>query len=322
MLMIILGCLSMGVANAVVGAVIGTETVFLFMGVAFLCASLAGQASHCARAGRLLPQLDWSHVAALNLATLMTFGAFYLALAWIPASLAAGVEAAFAPLATLLLALWRKKRAPWSVWLLALSVFACSIAFGATQAQSSPAGNQYVVGVLLALVAGAGMAILAILSRSLGERGVDASSILAVRYHLAYIVAFGLAARDYGFEGDIAVLLHDLSWIVPLGLAAVALPLFLIQSGMMRTDPTLTAILMASVPAISFLTETTWFGWSHGIASWTLLALLVLLVCVYGVVDQRRSRLSVASAAVSRDHSERSGLPEGLTAHELISGDT
>ncbi|MUK01654.1 hypothetical protein GM708_06745 [Vibrio cholerae] len=289
--LIALGCLAMGVASAIIGALIGADTVFLYMFVAFFCASVAGQLAHRVRSGRLWPAIPWREVVTLNLATLMTFGAFYLALVWIPASLVAGIEAAFAPLITLFIGLRVRRRVPALTWVLALGVLACSIAFGAAQNQTlAIPGPQYITGVALALTAGAGMAVLASVSHRLGERGVSAASILAVRYHLAYVVALLLALRENPLKVGLPDLLGSLVWMVPLGIAAVVLPLFLIQSGMMRTDPTLTTVIMAGLPAISFLTEAILLGSRTTVASWALLVLLVALIGTYGVIDVRRTQ--------------------------------
>lgn len=288
MLLIIIGATFQGAANAVVGLTVSPGSMFLFLGCAFLVASITGtllKATH--KTAKV--KIGTADTVALNLATAITFGAFYLALIWIPASLAAGAEAAAAPLATLVIASFKNRLPQVRLWLISITIFLLSMGFGWSQhmAGASVPGFGTIIGMLLGVIAGIGLAVLATISRSLSEEGVSAYSILAVRYHVTYIFAFVCAAASWREYPSIAHAGSLLMWFVPLGLAAVALPLVLIQSGMMRTSATITSVVMASVPGISFITETIISPDRSSISSWILFVALILAVCLYGRTEHR-----------------------------------
>lgn len=84
LMLIVLGAIFQGAANALVGITVRSDSMFLFLGCAFLIASAVGvllKATDRTKTTHIRP-IDglW-----LNLATAVTFGAFYLALIWIPA---------------------------------------------------------------------------------------------------------------------------------------------------------------------------------------------------------------------------------------------
>ena len=197
-MLIVLGAVFQGAANALVGITVRPDSIFLFLGCAFLIASAVGMLLKTKdRSATLRAQpIDclW-----LNLTTAVTFGAFYLALIWIPASLAAGAEAAAAPLAALFIAAFEGRRTRFRLWTIALAIFAISIAFGWSQQSSgaSAPGIGTVIGMGLGVIAGIGLAALATISRRLGDSGVSAFSILAVRYHATYLLAFVCAAVNW-----------------------------------------------------------------------------------------------------------------------------
>lgn len=292
--LIILGAIFQGTANALVGLTVRPSAIFLFLGCAFLIASVVGallRASDRAPASPIrLVDCLW-----LNVATAVTFGAFYLALIWIPASLAAGAEAAAAPLAALSINAFRTGRVRYRLWIMAIVVFVVSIAFGWSQnvAGATSSGIGTVVGMALGILAGLGLAVLATLSRRLAETGVSASSILAVRYHATYVLAFICAAVNWQHYPSPAEVGSLLLWFGPLGFAAIALPLVLIQAGMMKTSPVLTSVIMAAAPGFSFITESIINPATTTLTSILLLAGLVLAVVCFGLVEAYSSKTRV-----------------------------
>jgi drug/metabolite transporter (DMT)-like permease len=288
LLLIILGAALQGVSNAIVGLTVEPATIFLFLGCAFLVASLTGHLLKMAKSSTSA-KIRPVDAIALNVATAVTFGAFYLSLIWIPASLAAGTEAAAAPLTALLIAAASRRRVRIQLWAISGSIFMLSIAFGWSQQVSgaSSEGSGTVTGMVLGLIAGAGLAVLATISKRLADEGVTAFSILSIRYHLTYFLAFGCAAANWHEYPTLSTVGATLAWLVLLGFAAVALPLVLIQAGMMRTSPTLTSVIMACVPGISFITESIVKPSAGSLLSWILLFALIVAVCVYGRAEHR-----------------------------------
>ena len=288
MLQIIAGAIFQGVGNAFVGLTVAPSALFLFLGCAFLLASLTGTVLRAINTTSKTP-VPLRETVALNIATAVTFGAFYLALIWVPALLAAGAEAAAAPLTALVLAGITHRRPRLYLWMIAMAVFLLSLAFGWSQqaAGASAPGYGTAIGLALGLTAGAGLAVLATISRHLADKGISAYSILAVRYHATYLLAFACAAVNWQEYTSVERLGSLLLWLFPLGFVAVAFPLVLIQSGMMRIPATITSMIMASVPGISFITESILVPETSSLLSWILLFALVLAVCFYGRVERR-----------------------------------
>lgn len=291
MLLIIIGATFQGAANAVVGLTVGPGSIFLFLGCAFLIASITGTFLR-AVGPAVKTRIRRKDIVALNLATAVTFGAFYLSLIWIPASLAAGAEAASAPLAALALANVKHGRPRAQLWLIALTIFLISVIFGWSQqmAGATAPGFGTLIGMVLGFIAGIGLAVLATISRRLAGDGVSAYSILAVRYHATYLLAFACAFMSWKESPTAALTGSSVIWLVLLGFAAVALPLVLIQSGMMKTSATITSVIMASVPGISFITESFIAPHNSSITSWGLLIALIIAVCFYGRAEHRISQ--------------------------------
>lgn len=288
MFLIIIGATLQGAANAIVGFTVSSESIFLFLGCSFLIASVAGVLLNTAMPGARTP-IRRRDIVALNLATAVTFGAFYLSLIWIPASLASGAEAAAAPLAALALASVKHRRPRMQLWLIALLLFLISVAFGWSQQLAGASAPRLgtLTGMALGLIAGVGLAVLATISRRLAGDGVSAHSILAVRYHATYLLAFACAVANWREYPSAASVGSTVIWFVPLGIAAVALPLVLIQSGMMKTSATITSVIMASVPGISFITESVISPQRSSMSSWGLLIVLITVVFLYGRAENR-----------------------------------
>jgi drug/metabolite transporter (DMT)-like permease len=276
------GALLQGAGNAIVGHLVDGRSVFWFTGIAFLATSFLGQALRFRRRGSRRPRMRLVDVLALNAATAVTFVSFYLSLVAVPSSLAAGVEAAVAPLAALALSGLRGHRARARDWLLVLPLFGSSIAFGWSRHEALAASpSAFIGGMALAAVAGIGMAYLAILSKRLGDQGHSASDVISVRFHLTYITSLGIALFQGGSSSDGMAI--DFGWIIPLGIAAVAVPLFLIQFGMMKAAPSLTVVMMACVPAVSFVVESSVLRLPAPAISRPLVAVLVALICANGL---------------------------------------
>ena len=280
MFAIVLGAILQGSGNACVSSLVDGRLIFWFIGLAFLMTAVVGQLTRwrAKRSDRHAMSFRW--VVLLNVVTLVTFGAFYLSLLWLPGSFAAGVEMAVAPCMTLVIGAVRGQSAKLRSWLLAAALLAVSAAFGWSQEASSFHGVRgLVTGVVLAALAGTGTACLAVISRHLGDAGVNASDLMATRYHLTYVAAFVVALSASGAS---LATVSAFAWLAPLGLAAVVLPLSLIQFGMMRTSPLISVVIMSFVPAASFVVEVAAFGHPSTWFSWTLVAALVAMIAILG----------------------------------------
>ncbi|RXS84651.1 hypothetical protein EST92_10460 [Streptomyces sp. TM32] len=196
---------------------------------------------------------------AMNALTAVTFLGFYAALSWIPSGLATAIETTVGPLAVALLGLAGVGRRPTGrAWAgcAALVVFGLAVAwrFTGTADLGSITG---LAGIGLAVLAGTGAALLALVSADLGRRGVDPVRVTAHRFHLTYLCGGVLLAATGGAGHRWAA---GLPALVATGVLAVTIPLFLLQRGLQRTDPMVAMVLLTTLPGATYLAETAFHG--------------------------------------------------------------
>lgn len=248
---VIIGVLLQGSCNALLSADLTVPETLRFNAVAFALAAFGAllvQKATATPGNRM--RVPTAEAIALNVATAVTFLSFYASLVWIPASVAAGIEAGIAPVVAL--AFWGRRSTGYQ-WFVAGALLVASVAFGLIQYDVDGATRtEFALGIALATVAGLGMTSISALSRRLGSRGVSAVEVLAVRYHLTYLVAAAaaLAVPDSASASR-------LSWasIVVFAALGVIAPLALYQVGMSRTPPVIAMGLLTLVPVTSFAVE-------------------------------------------------------------------
>ncbi|MFH8570117.1 hypothetical protein [Streptomyces sp. NPDC017993] len=230
---------------------------------------------------RLVRRLLW----LMNLLTALTFVSFYVALAWIPATLASGIETAIGPLALAVLALLlaRGERPTPRAWLsaTALAIVGGTLAWRLTDAGSiSPAS---VAGLALVAVAGVGASGLALVSKALGALGADPVTVTAHRFHLTYLGAGAIFLLEGGspYESGVPPALLPL-----IGVAAVTIPLFVLQVGLQRANPMVAMTILTTLPGLTYLSEAAWGG-NLDAGSLALTALLVALAALSAAPGSR-----------------------------------
>ncbi|GAA1198839.1 hypothetical protein GCM10009664_73730 [Kitasatospora gansuensis] len=217
-------------------------------------------------------------IVLMNLATAVTFLGFFSALAWVPAALATSVQSGIGPLAVVCIALIRRESAPaagrlaGALGLLGLSVLIAVRLNPEPGALSLP----MVGGTLLVAVSGVSAALLARISRQLGAAGADPLWVTANRFHFTYLAAGALLLARGGVGGTGGADRIPLPLMALTALAAVALPLFLLQVGLQRAEPLLAMALLSTLPGITYLSQTVFGGPLDPVAC-ALIGLLVLL---------------------------------------------
>ncbi|MEV4442783.1 hypothetical protein AB0K09_27975 [Streptomyces sp. NPDC049577] len=252
----------------------------------------------------------------MNAVTALTFLSFYVALAWIPATLASGVETAIGPLALAVLAVVlgvgdRPTPRAWG-WAVALAAVGGALAWRLTGGDG--VGRSAVAGLALVAVAGAGASGLALVSKALGELGADPVTVTAHRFHLTYLGAGALFLVQGASPHDSGV---ALALLPPVGAAAVTVPLFVLQVGLQRARPMVAMTILTTLPGLTYLSEALWGGGVDA-AGLALTALLVLLAVVSAAAGRPRAQhaarppkptdttlfpASVASSVGSKDDS-------------------
>ncbi|MBW1603886.1 hypothetical protein JJV70_17580 [Streptomyces sp. JJ66] len=215
---------------------------------------------------------------AMNVVTAVTFLSFYASLTWVPATLATGVETAVGPAVLALLGLaGRGRRASRQGWCAAGGLVLLGIALAHRFTEGGAFGPGLVAGLGLALAAGVGAPVLALVSAELGRRGVDPVYVTAHRFHLTYLASGVLLLTVGGPSGDGTGRLPGLLFT---GVLAVTLPLFWLQTGLQRTDPMVAMVLLTTLPGITYLAECAFHG-SFDAVSLALICALVVVALWY-----------------------------------------
>lgn len=228
----------------------------------------------------------------VNVLTAVTFLGFYVALSWVPSALATGVETAVGPLVMAFLGLTRLgarsgPRAWAAALLLALTGLAVALSFG----DSVDLGRgRTLAGLGLVLLAGVGAALLALVSARLGRQGIDAVRVTAHRFHLTYVCG---ALLLLGTAADGQRPTWQAPELIATGVLAVTVPLFLLQTGLQRTDPMVSMVLLTCLPGATYLAEASFHG---GFRPLTLV--LICALVVVAAWSARGGRRPVAARAV------------------------
>ena len=224
-------------------------------------------------AQRTTVRLDIRTMVVMNIATAVTFLAFYASISMIPAATTSALESAFGPVAVAVLGFaFGRSRTSRSRWLVALALVVLGAALVGVTWDSGSAGALTVPGVLLAALAGWGMAAVTLLSHALGQAQVSPVVVTAHRFHASYLVA-GLIWLFGGPELPQAGFVLTL---LGLGLLATSIPLFLLQIGLQRAQPFAAMLVVTSLPALTFVVQV--MSGMH--AELTSLGLIVAIIVV------------------------------------------
>ncbi|WP_405602976.1 hypothetical protein OG741_29670 [Streptomyces sp. NBC_01410] len=242
----------------------------------------------------------------MNAASALTFLGFYLAMAWVPAALAASLVAGVGPLAVVLIGTVRARNPGGPAgWARAVLLLAVSLATAACVQPGSLREVGYLVhvGGALAVLAGFGAAYLAVVSRRLGALGVDPTRVMAHRFHLTYVLAGAvLLLRGGGAASELSLGVTALTALV-----GVVVPLYLLQISIQRCPPIVTMVLLTAVPGLTYVAQVA-FGDPFRLAAAVMVALLVILTVGFAVLEGRTRRGAPPGPDVQPDPDIRSVL--------------
>lgn len=239
------------------------------------------------------PQIgaDSRAIRRIGVFTALSYVAFFAAIAFIPASVVSLTEVAVGPLFAVFVSAWfvgeklshaaiTHRRDLWSAGGFFVAMFAATLLVLKTV---GVAVDRVALGIVLSCVAGLGAAIIASIAR-LHLAHLSPRLVLARRFHLTYLsaLALGLVFEQWIWRWDF--------WLFSAFVAffGVVLPMFLLQWGIQQVRPIITMLTLAFVPAMTYLSETVFSGYSDWRVS-ALIAMAVGLAVVYTVVDARRA---------------------------------
>ena len=238
--------------------------------IALLAFTIAGLLSWlpvvCSQAGRGRrkdPALEGRLVArgVLVVVTTVAFLAFYAALARIPVEAASAAEVAAGVVVVLAFTRPGRSRAREARGqrIVALStVLVCAIAVGVALRGLPPGEGDYGAigfGLAIALIAGACGGAIVLLSAASGSDGVPASQLARERFTGAALVA-GFVVLVTGSAAGVSATTWRGEAIV--GALTIALPILLLQWGLVRAEPVRSELVLATLPALVHLGDAVW----------------------------------------------------------------
>lgn len=261
LLLVALAVLWQGVGTGVVGHVVSPQLSTFTTASAFAAAAAVGGSVWLirndssirvgARVRALGRKMGIKQLVLLNLVTGGAFGLFYIAVTLIPPTSASVLEVGIGPLAVL--AATRSSRRSLGAWFAPVItvLLAGMTAIFAIQASQSGVGMA-LLGSTLSIAAGICAAAVLLTSRKLADAGLDAWEISAVRFHLVWVLGFGLSIPALW---NSPVPSGDILTAVLVGAVAIAGPILLLQWGVTMADPLRAALVLAALPAVVLGTD-------------------------------------------------------------------
>ncbi|MEZ2371411.1 EamA family transporter [Arthrobacter sp. RCC_34] len=228
-----------------------TFTAFLLAALIGVIAKVTSAKRTPSGAGEAL-RMSRAEVIVLNLVTAGAFACFYVAATLIPATAASVIETGLGPIAVAmaLLGTTRKPRTLLHPTIVLLAAAAVAVAvFGVATVDP----GLKIAGILLSTIAGACAAGVLLISRRLAGRGIDALSISAARFHLAWVLCGAIALPTII---DTHQRLETLIGAAGISVIGISLPILLLQWGITKAKPLASAFIISALPAIVLAADT------------------------------------------------------------------
>lgn len=266
-LSIILSVLLQSYAYGFMTRNMGTSAILFFVMMAFIACSVVYFI--LMRIRKLTVKKE--HIPCLiglNISTALAFVAFYVSISLIPASISALVEAAAGPIWIVMLSLLiYKKSVSWSAIMTSLLILICGVVALRLQ-NGSVIDFNTVSGILLAIAAALGAALVAWNSEKAESAGIKPVVVLAWRFHLTWLISLILLMT---FPSE-KIAFSDAIRSLGLVLIGVVLPMYFMQLGMQRSSPLVTMMCLSMLPLITYMFEMLFGG------EFTLQLLSVLII--------------------------------------------
>ncbi len=233
-------------------------------------------------------------LAGANLATVCVFVSYYYALTLAEPALVAAAQSGSSPLFAFVAALLvpqivapEGRLARFSILLVLIAVL-LTIVVAATDLSGLEivSSEKALLGMALALISGASTYVLTAILKALGQRGWSTVQIIRFRFLLIILLTgwFSLGTS----EGQEALRLVLTSSLLPLCLAFVALPMFLIQMSVLRLQVITVLMAINAVPVLTYLIQLA--DGRISISVWSLVATVMTTVGVVAFLVSDRKQ--------------------------------
>ncbi|KLU15229.1 hypothetical protein AFK69_19400 [Xenorhabdus sp. GDc328] len=232
-------------------------------------------------------------LVVVNCTTALNWIGYYFALRFVEPAIVSAIMGGVGPLFMILMERFYFRRLFSAlVWGAAFGVLAgtCLLVWASLFGHSGLKVYNYagmLVGLSAALAGGASQALNTLATKQLGIRGWNAGQIMAHRFYLLILCALVLALQGPG-------LAVPLSWtlvgVVLSTLMGVIVPLWVLQRGILLSDPFIVAALLSLAPIIAYLFQgmDSRLSWS-GVSLAGCLIVVVFTICSV-VVKHKETR--------------------------------
>lgn len=234
---------------------------------------------------------------ALVAVTAGAFLAFYAALGHVPVLAASAIEVCTGVLVVLCLVEGRRLRSAgvdrrWAA-AGALTIVCVVVTLISTRGAPSSSASGLVTGLVLAAGAGACGAMVVVLSASASARGLRAAPLAVTRFAGASVLSGVVIVAVGSGEGVTA-----LAWAEETLSATmtVALPLLLLQAGLLVADPVRSELVLATLPALVHVGDSIWTRHLDPVVT---VLMICLVACALAAQRPRRSRETPTSRDIS-----------------------
>lgn len=259
----VIGFLAMATGNAVyTGNLLQDLHPFTFLFWSFLATAIIFLVARTMKHGRAAFQINrsaWLPLFILNATSALNWIGYFYALRFIEPAIVSSIMGGVGPIITIGLE-WLVRRRHLT---LSAAVAGCGILTGTLVLTwgvlSGNSGleqtimSSAIIGLASAAFGGTSMALTTIVTKQLGERGWTAGAILAHRFYLLVLVAAALAI---GNSQLLPVISSQWVGMAVATMSGVVFPLWLLQRGILLTEPFRVSALLSLAPILTFTFQT------------------------------------------------------------------
>lgn len=246
--------------------------------------------------GRRRGKLSWKHLLLLNGSTALCFLFFFYALKLVEPAVAGAVQFGTGPILSVVIMFFVTGIRPASSRLMvcfALLTGCIVLAFSAVTGAgfaNDPVNGW--IGLVAVVLSALGSVLITLSSKALSQMGWTTGAIIAHRCYLIVPVSLALALGSGA--ADMAWSPQLVGTLLIVGTVGTILPIVLLQIGLERSTPHTVLVLMAAIPAVTFLFEA--FSPSYQWSLVTFVGIMILNVTiVLDIVLERRKKPAAAT---------------------------
>jgi len=236
-----------------------------------------------------------TYIGWLNLLTMSNWLAWYLSLKCLTAPTVVALYAGIIPMATLVVnrALRSTSVTSRADWLSAVLLLSCAVAWAFANLFSMD-GTQAAIGLGLVTTCSFSIAATTVISKRLADAQVPASRIMAHRFYALLTIAFCMSSPAAEL---LEVARRNYRVLLLAASAGTILTLWLLQKGIERCEPVLTAVIIATSPAFSLMLYFFLIGGTFIEIDTVLVSATVVGIAVFHILFQHRQQALQGSSA-------------------------